>query len=53
MKRELSDEEGQAISLYQLSMLYMLKEDYAAALARSQEAEAINRKLGQEVAGCH
>ena len=46
---EIGDEEGQAISLHQLSMLYRLKEDYAAALARSQEAETLNRKLGREV----
>ena len=45
---EIGDEEGQAISLHQLSMLYMFKEDYAAALARSQEAEALARKLGDE-----
>ena len=44
----IGDEEGQAISLHQLSMLYRLKEDYAAALARSQEAEKLNRKLGIE-----
>ena len=29
-------------------MLYRLKEDYPAALARSQEAEALARKLGNE-----
>ena len=48
LRQERGDEEGQAISLHQLSMLYMLKEDYAAALARSQEAEALVRKLGNE-----
>ena len=48
MKRERGDEEGQAISLHQLSMLYMLKEDYPAALARSGEAEALDRKLGDQ-----
>ena len=32
-------------------MLYRLKEDYADALARSQEAEALDRKLGDE-RGC-
>ena len=48
MKRERGDEEGQAISLHKLSILYMLKEDYPAELARSGEAEALFSKLGIE-----
>ena len=47
-KESDGNEEGQAISLHQLSMLYRLTEDYATALARSQEAEALARKLGIE-----
>ncbi len=38
------NEEGQAISLHQLAMLYRMKEDYETALARSQAAEALARK---------
>jgi tetratricopeptide (TPR) repeat protein len=48
MNREDGNEEGQAISLHQLSVLYGLSEDYPTALARSQEAEALARKLGLE-----
>ncbi len=44
--RERGDEEGQAISLHQLSIFYMLKQDYDAALAHSQQGEALARKLG-------
>ena len=45
---DLGDEENQALSLHQLSMLDRLTEDYFSALARSQEAEALNRRLGRE-----
>jgi tetratricopeptide (TPR) repeat protein len=38
-------EEGQAISLHQLSILHMLKGDYATALNHSEEAEKLFRKL--------
>jgi tetratricopeptide (TPR) repeat protein len=49
MKQEDSDEEGQAISLHQLSMLYRHKgDDYATAMARSQEAAEIDRKRGDQ-----
>ena len=47
-ERRSTTKKCQAISLHQLSMLYMLTEDYATALARSQEAEALARKLGSE-----
>jgi tetratricopeptide (TPR) repeat protein len=46
IRREINDEEGRAISLHQLSILYMFKEDYDTALQHSQEAEAIDRKRG-------
>ena len=46
IEREIGNEEGQAISLHQLSTLYHMKEDYDAALAHSQQAEALFRKLG-------
>jgi tetratricopeptide (TPR) repeat protein len=45
LHRESGYEEGQAISLHQLSILYMLQSDYPTALARSQEAEKLARKL--------
>jgi tetratricopeptide (TPR) repeat protein len=48
LEKERENEEGQAISLHQLSMLYRFKEDYAAALARSQESEALFRKRNIE-----
>ena len=41
-------EEEQAISLHQLSMLYRMKEDYETALARSQAAEALARKVDNQ-----
>jgi tetratricopeptide (TPR) repeat protein len=48
LHREIGNEEGQAISLHQLSILHMLKEDDAAALARSQESTEIDRKRGND-----
>ena len=48
IEREIGNEEGQAISLHQLSMLYEMKEDYDTALAYSQQAEALARKLGND-----
>ena len=41
MEEKHGDEEGQAISLHQLAMLYRMKEEYETALARSQAAEAL------------
>ena len=49
LEKERGNEEGQAISLHQLAMLYRMKEAYETALARSQAAEALNRKLKSEV----
>jgi tetratricopeptide (TPR) repeat protein len=48
LAKERGDEEGQAIDLNNLSILYHNKGDYATALARSQEAEGISRKLNLE-----
>ena len=48
LEKERENEEGQTISLHQLSILHLRKEDYAAALARSQEAEKLARKLNNE-----
>jgi len=48
ISREIGNEEYQAINLVQLSICYMLKEDYQTALARSQEAEQLFRRLGIE-----
>jgi tetratricopeptide (TPR) repeat protein len=48
LEKERGDEEGQAISLHQLSILYMLQGDYPTALARSQEAEKLNRSSGRK-----
>jgi tetratricopeptide (TPR) repeat protein len=42
----LTEQEG--ISLYNLSILYHIKGDYATALARSQEAEKLARKVKNE-----
>lgn len=47
--QETKHEEGQAISLHQLAMLYRGKEEYETALARSQAAEGIDRKRGDQV----
>jgi tetratricopeptide (TPR) repeat protein len=46
--KERGDEEGQAISLHQLSILSMLQGDYPTALTRSQEAEKLARKLNND-----
>lgn len=48
MNFEDGNEEGQVSNLHQLSILYWLTEDYAAALARNQEAETLARKMGNE-----
>ena len=40
--------EGQAISLDQLSILFMLQEDYASSLEHSRQAEVLARKLNNE-----
>jgi len=48
IKCEIGNEEGQAISLHQLSILYRHKEDYETALARSREAEELARKLDND-----
>lgn len=46
--QQRGDEQGQAISLHQLSMLHMLQGTLETALARSREAEVLFRKLGIE-----
>jgi tetratricopeptide (TPR) repeat protein len=48
IRRVIGDEEGQAVSLHQLSTLYEAKDDYTAALACSKEAEKLARKLRNE-----
>jgi tetratricopeptide (TPR) repeat protein len=51
INREIGDEEGQAISLHQLSILSMLHRmqgDLETALARCREAEVLARDVGNE-----
>ena len=48
MVEKLGNETSQAITMHQLAMLYRMQEDYATALARSQAAEALNRKGNRE-----
>jgi tetratricopeptide (TPR) repeat protein len=45
---DIGDEESQAVSLHQLSIVYISKADYEMALTQNCEAEAITRKLGDE-----
>jgi len=45
LKREQGNEEGQIISLVELSILYYLKDDYFAALTHGKEAEKLACKV--------
>jgi tetratricopeptide (TPR) repeat protein len=48
LNRELGDQEGQAISLHQLTSLYLFKKHYAAALDYGRMAEALAREVVNE-----
>jgi tetratricopeptide (TPR) repeat protein len=48
LSKERGDEEGQAVALNNLSILYRNKGDYATALDRSQEAEKLSRSGERE-----
>lgn len=46
--QEQGDEQGHAICLHQLAILFCMKEDYETALASSQAAEAIDRRRSDQ-----
>jgi len=48
LNQEIGDEEGQGVSLHELSILYMLTRETTKALDYSEEAERLFRKLNNE-----